>query len=105
MAEGQVRILCDPLHQSVGRTVWVKGEEVDGEDEALVMAVSALADPVNNLLVDKHALPAADGYGTIQQFNNDLALQHIDELQILVPVHHQKAGISGKTVFVYYIQN
>ena len=72
------------IRQSTGRTVRVKGEKVGREDETLAMTVSALSDPVNNLLVDKHALPAADGYGAFQHINGYLTLQHIDELQILV---------------------
>ena len=69
--------------------------------------MAALQPPhlVHDVLVEKGPFPRANAEGRREGAHFDLALQHVNELQVLVPVHHLKAGVAGAGGVVHNAQH
>ena len=59
---------------------------------------------MHDVFIDEYSLAWMQRNDGFQRHNFNFPWQHIDKLQILVPVHDLKAGISRITVVVYDIE-
>ena len=95
MQKGKLATGCHIVHKSFSRAPGIKGQEGSREDKAVVMAISKAPDVVHHLLVDKDCFPCSYRKRPVQGAHLDVPGQQIKKLQIPVPVHYLKAGISG----------
>lgn len=57
------------------------------------------------VFVDEYPFPGGDDILFIQRFYADRSFDHIDELQVLMPVHDPEAGVQRIGNVVFHIQN
>ena len=59
---------------------------------------------MDNVLIQENAGSSGNCYGLLQRMQADFSTEHIDELKILMPMHHPKARRLGYAVPALYVQ-
>ena len=93
------------LNKGFRRTSGIKFKEVCGENEAVIVAISEPAYHMYYILIEKNCFSCLYPYRSIQCPYFYYPIQYIDELQIFMPVHNLKTGISGIGFIVDNIKN
>lgn len=74
-------------------------------NETVVLTVLYLLNLMDYIFIDKHSLTSGSHSRTVQCYQFDCPMFDVYELQILMPVHHLKSGISWIAMLIYNIQN
>ncbi|CDE52338.1 unknown [Sutterella sp. CAG:351] len=100
-----IRIFGHPGHEAFRGASREECEKRGRKDETPIAAGPDFPHIVDDIRVDKDALPCSNLHRFIECLNRDPAICHRDELQVLMPMHHLKARIPGRRLIVDHIQH
>jgi len=83
----------------------IKSQKIVRKDKTLVVTVTRLVHGMHDIFIDEYPVTRCQFQLFIQRPDFNLPLQHINELQILVPVHDQKTRIFRITAVIDDIQH
>lgn len=98
-------IFSYPGHEAFRGASWEESKKCGGKDETPIAAGPDFPHIVDDIRVDKDAFPCPGFHRFIERLDRDPAIRHRDELQVLMPMHHLKAGIPGSGLIVDHIQH
>ena len=100
----EIFVFYQPLHNIGGRRANMEFQKIIWKKKAFIVADCGLFHQMYDVFVDKNTASCVQYRARVQRYNLICAGQHIDELQILMPVHDLKARVAGIAVSVDDIQ-